>query len=117
MSYANDLHEALLAKNGPSFWKCWRSKFDTRSNCTQVDGYIEPLDIANKFANYFSEIYAPQRASSLHNEYIPILLRENYFGFPMSAGNTFDMELVSKVMFELKLGKAPQMLMDLLLNT
>ena len=26
--YTNDLHEALLNKNGPAFWKCWRSKFE-----------------------------------------------------------------------------------------
>ena len=31
-TYTNDLHEALLAKNGPTFWKCWCSKFDTRPN-------------------------------------------------------------------------------------
>jgi len=26
--YSNDLHEALLKKNGIAFWKCWRSKFE-----------------------------------------------------------------------------------------
>ena len=26
----NDIHEALLAKNGPTFWKCWHSKFNAR---------------------------------------------------------------------------------------
>jgi len=25
--YTNELHDALLRKDGPSFWKCWRSKF------------------------------------------------------------------------------------------
>ena len=54
-SYTNDLHEALLAKDGPNFWKCWRSKFETRSNCTQVNGCVEPEVIANNFARYFSE--------------------------------------------------------------
>ena len=35
-SCTNDLHEALLAKDGPLFWKSWRSKFETRSNCSQL---------------------------------------------------------------------------------
>jgi hypothetical protein len=26
--YTNDLHDALLNKQGPAFWKCWRSKFE-----------------------------------------------------------------------------------------
>ena len=43
-----DLHEALLAKNGPTFWKYWRSKFEIRPGCTEVDGFVEPDVIANK---------------------------------------------------------------------
>jgi len=30
--YTNDLHKELLAKNGPTFLKCWRLKFETRSS-------------------------------------------------------------------------------------
>ena len=26
-SYTNDLHDSLIHKNGPDFWRCWRSKF------------------------------------------------------------------------------------------
>jgi len=52
MSYTNDLHDALLAKDGPSFWKSWRSKFETRSRCTQVEGFVEPEVIADNFARY-----------------------------------------------------------------
>ena len=29
-SYTNSLHEALLAKDGLTFWKCWQSKFEGR---------------------------------------------------------------------------------------
>ena len=25
--YTNELHEALMEKQGASFWKCWRSRF------------------------------------------------------------------------------------------
>ena len=106
--YTNDLHEALISKNGPTFWKCWRSKFDTRPNCTQVDGFVDPYTVANNFARYFSDIYSPnnsQHASSLHKEYLS--LRQNYFGFPLAADFTFNTELVSKVMSDLKCGKAP----------
>ena len=29
--YSNDLHDALLKKNGKSFWNCWSSKFASHS--------------------------------------------------------------------------------------
>jgi len=35
-SYTNDLHDALLKKNGNVFWKCWRSKSEQRKKCTEV---------------------------------------------------------------------------------
>ena len=25
MTYTNELHEALITEDGPSFWKCWHS--------------------------------------------------------------------------------------------
>jgi len=34
--YTNDLLEARLAKNGPTFWKCWRSKFVVKKNVLRV---------------------------------------------------------------------------------
>jgi len=42
MSYTNDLHEALLRKNGTEFWKCWRSKFECNKKFTEVDGCVDP---------------------------------------------------------------------------
>jgi len=104
--YTNDLHEALLAKNGPTFWKCWRSKFDMRPNCTQVDGFTDPCIIANNFACYFSKIYSPnnnQRASSLCNEYLSLC--NNYFGFALASNLIFGTELVGNAMSGLKSGK------------
>jgi len=44
-------------------------------------------------------------AESLCREYIS--LRENYFGYPLGDYCTFDTELVSKIIFDLKCGKAP----------
>ena len=40
-SYTNDLHDALLKKNGNVFWKCWRSKFEQRKKCTEVEGCVD----------------------------------------------------------------------------
>jgi len=60
------------------------------------------------FAGYFSGIYAPnndQHAAALHNEYL--LRRENYFGYPFPSDSTFNTEIVSMVMLDLKCGKAP----------
>ena len=28
--YTNDLHESLVNKRGSSFWKCWKSKLETK---------------------------------------------------------------------------------------
>ena len=95
MSYTNHLHEALLTKDGSTFWKCWRSKFKTRASPTHVGGCVDPTAIANNFASYFSEVYAPinrHRASYLHNEQAYISLRENYFGLPLAADLAFDTE-------------------------
>jgi hypothetical protein len=36
LSYSNDLREALLNKNGPEFWKCLRSKFETSNSPANV---------------------------------------------------------------------------------
>ena len=52
-TYTNDLHDALLRKNGTAFWKCWRFKFESKSKCSQVEGCIDPDVIADKFAVHF----------------------------------------------------------------
>jgi len=61
--------------------------------------------------HYFSKIYIPNsdsRAMSLYKEYM--LQRQNYFGFPFAADDIiFDTELVSKVIYDLKVGKAPDL--------
>ena len=36
MTYTNELHEALITKDGPSFWKCWRSKFELHKNVVRL---------------------------------------------------------------------------------
>ena len=56
-SYTNDLHEALLKKDGTTFWRCWRSKFECNSNCKQVEGCVDDNNIVNKFVDHFKNIF------------------------------------------------------------
>jgi len=43
-------------QTGPTFWKCWKSKFDLGNKCTEVDGCVDVHAIAEKFATYFEKI-------------------------------------------------------------
>ena len=57
-SYSNDLHDALMHKQGPNFWNCWNSKFDRSSNaCEQVDGTTDCDLIVDKFVKHFESAY------------------------------------------------------------
>jgi len=57
MVYTNDLHDALLKKQGDTFWKCWQSKFEPNKKCTsQVDGISEPNIIAGHFVLHFEKV-------------------------------------------------------------
>jgi len=106
-AYTNELHESLMSKDGPSFWKCWRSKFETRAIYNEVGGCVKNISIANNFANYFSELYAPnsiERAAALREEYLS--MRSDYFGFPISDDYVFTTELVSKIISDIKVGRA-----------
>ena len=53
----NDLHEALMRKNC-AFCKCWHSKFEQSKKCTQVNGYVDPKMIVDKFAQHFEKSYS-----------------------------------------------------------
>jgi hypothetical protein len=56
LSYSNDLNDALLHKQGSTFWNCWRSKFSTKSNRPlQVDSLTSESDIAELFALHFKQ--------------------------------------------------------------
>jgi len=32
-TYTNDLHDALLKKDGTAFWRCWRFKCNCKNTC------------------------------------------------------------------------------------
>jgi len=89
------------------FWKCWKSKFDLGNKCTEVDGCVDVHDIAEKFAAYIEKCYScnnVKQQTTLESEYSR--LRANYAGFPTANEPVFDTELVSKIICNLKLGKA-----------
>jgi len=84
-SYTNDLHECLLCKNGPDFWKSWNSKFHTCRKYDQVDGCVDSKTIVEKFADHFSKAFSSnsaQSAAELHIQFTE--LRRKYIGCPLT---------------------------------
>jgi len=63
----NDLHEALMRKNGPTFWKCCRSKFESTNKCVEVDGCVDPNTIADKFAIFLIVFRVTVRKRQSHS--------------------------------------------------
>ena len=106
--YSNELHDCLVNKNGPDFWKCWRSKFGKNSNnCVQVEGCVDDDIIADKFVSSFSQVYSSNdvlRSAELDDEYCK--LRSNYCGLPLTGLNIFDVELVETVLSQMKRSRA-----------
>jgi len=108
VTYTDDLHEALLKKDGPTFWKCWRSKFELANKCTEVDGCIDNRVIAEQFAQHFMNTFSDNNLEckqASKDEYFK--LSENYVGLSLSETNPVGTELVSKIIDHLKSGKAP----------
>lgn len=107
-SYSNELHEALLAKNGPRFWQCWRSKFNcNKTRVGQVDGLVNDTDIVHSFENYFAAASSKLTVTGSQNlKQVYDCKRLNYFGTPHLAEFDFDVELVEKVVHNMKRGKA-----------
>jgi len=90
------------------FWNCWQAKFESSMPCSQVDGSVDDNAIINKFANHFQKLYTcniKSRADALHDQFTHLC--SGYVGDCLSASHVFDTELVSKVVSELHLGKAP----------
>jgi len=110
LSYTNDLHDALLKKDGRTFWNCWRSKFEPSAPCSQVEGCVDDDIIANKFSQHFSKSYNynnKSRGDSLFDQYRPTRARSKYSGTLLSDSHAIDTELISKVISDIHCGKAP----------
>ena len=108
LSYTNDLHEALLRKNGVAFWKCWRAKFESSSKCVEVDKCVDFDVVVNKFASHFSAAYTPNnavKADKIRDDYSR--MRVGYCGLPITDEQVISTELVSSAISRLHGGKAP----------
>ena len=107
-AYTNDLHEALLKKQGTNFWKCWNSKLgDKKRLANTVNGISDKNVIAENFATYFTNVCShttANRAAELKADYVH--RRSAYLGVPVDDSFRFDAELVESVIYRMKLGKA-----------
>jgi exonuclease III len=105
--YTNELHEALLNKRGNVFWKCFNSKFGNKPrDCQQVDGIVDPHQVADNFSNHFQKSCTNLSGSSsrLADQYN--VMRSNYVGDPILEELSFDAQLIEQVINNLKRGKA-----------
>lgn len=107
-SYTNDLHEALMHKDGPAFWKCWRAKFDRVCNTpTQVDGVTDEKEIAEKFEHHFTQCWSPNTEAGSKKLTDSFLSRKTaYCGLPLTDDFLFDVELVDESIRSLRRGRA-----------
>ena len=86
-SYTNDLHDALLLKNGKRFWSCWHSKFESSVSCSQVDGCVDECVIVGKFAKSFQSCYTYMYNNKGQSEFLIdqyARTRPGYSGVPTS---------------------------------
>lgn len=107
-SYTNDLHEALMHKDGPTFWKCWRGKFDRVCNTPgQVDGASDEKEITEKFERHFAQCWSPNTAAGSKKLTDSFLSRKpEYCGLPFTSDYLFDVELVDESIRSLRSGRA-----------
>ena len=68
LSYTNDLHDALLKKDGRTFWNCWRSKFERSAPCSQVEGVsMMTLLLTNFHSTSLSHIIITIKVGPIHS--------------------------------------------------
>jgi hypothetical protein len=107
-TYTNELHDALLKKQGTVFWKSWRSRFD--NNCGRakyINGMSKSNEILDEFVKFFKHSCASSSeagAKILYEKYQSA--RYNYIGTCHSSEFDFDICLVEDVICNMKRGKA-----------
>jgi len=102
--YNNDLHESLVNKHGSSFWKCWKSKVDTKNRTiSHVDGTTDSKVIVQKFVEHFTSACSPLSQAGYSN-WINVYtdMRPAFAGNPLSDDNIFDAELIENSYSSLK---------------
>jgi exonuclease III len=107
-SFTNDLHDALLRKQGAEFWKSWNSKFEAKTNyATLIDGTSDHEQIANNFANHFEAVCSP--LTEIRNEELKSIFterRSTYIGSPVNDSELFTVELITDLVTNMRNGKA-----------
>ena len=103
MTYTNDLHDALLMKNGTNFWKCSRSKLEPPNKCVEVEVCVSPYTVSQRFADHFSNTCCGNNSDPV------VTLKEEYKsmragGFPLTDVN-IDTELVSRIILDLNVAR------------
>jgi len=100
------IHEALLNKNGPAFW---RSKFECEKRQDfLIDGTSSTEEIIDKFVEYFKQIGCNMTEAgnqALFDKYIS--RRGSYVGTRHSTDFEFDASLLESVISGMKRDKAP----------
>ena len=97
-----------MRKSNQEFWKIWKAKFpNVSADIVQVDGIADCDIIATNFARHFESTC--KSASTNRNEALKAqykAYRAAYFGSPLIDQQTFDVELLSRLINSLKRGKA-----------
>jgi Reverse transcriptase (RNA-dependent DNA polymerase) len=106
--YTNDLNDALLQKQGTTFWNCWRSKFNSKENRPlQVNNLTNESDIADLFARHFEKICVVKSEEVNKNlKDVYVTNRSSYSGSPFTNDHAFDAELTEAIINNMKKGKA-----------
>jgi exonuclease III len=107
-SISNSLHDALINKDHTTFWKMWKSKMGSKNGLPKnVNNFSNEPDIANAFAKSFSDACSSNstdRNIELFNEFSAMKL--NYLNDHYNHDYSISIELVDKMIYNLKNGKA-----------
>ena len=106
--YTNELHEALLRKQGKTFWKCWGRKLERSGrSINHINGVSHHAVMTEHFVSHFSQACTVNTVAgdaTLKGVYCDI--RANYRGSVIDDSYMFDAELVEKFISKMKRGKA-----------
>lgn len=108
LSYTNDLNDALIQKQGNTFWNCWRSKFSSKDKRPlKIDNLTNDADIADHFACHFKNICTIKTVDGNKKlQDIYLKKRSSYNGTPFTNDLAFNAELIVTLINKMKRGKA-----------
>ena len=106
--FTNELHEALIGKSLPSFWRSWNARFGRKKVCSQViNGVSDHGNIAEVFRSNFESASKPNRAvmhDHLQQEFYSAF--NTYCGTDCSVDDVINVELVDSMIRSLKRARA-----------